>query len=569
MEWFDNISKKYPFWFLIGTGITVYFYSLFNGFVGDDFDQLVQNTFIHSLANLPYFFLGGTFNNGFVSLSGIYYKPVMTIMFSLVHTLVGPSPFFYHFVQLIFHIANAILLFFLFKKFFPRNLSYIVSLLFLIHPINTEAVSYISNLQDVLYTFFGLSGLLVIIYKKQSAKNILITYCLLLLSLLSKETGIVFIGLSLLFQLLYAPKQLMKYISATLIIVGIYAALRIHAVGLYSYHTENFPMMQLSLPERLFHIPSILFYYLKTLLFPFQLAFAQNWVLREITIQNFFLPLSVCLLVVMGIFWLGLQVKGNKQKRHLFFFFLGFLIFGLSLHLQILPLDMTVADRWFYVPFIGILGLGGILWEKFPLSKKWHKSIPYFLLGLMVLLGVLTFARSRNWESQFTLYQHDVKYNTTSYNLLNGWASELMNVGRYNEAEPYIRQSIALEPNFCYSWNNLGSVYAIRKDYAKARKYYETAIERRACVLAYNNLATLMYYHFDVEDAYRYTKKALKEAPGSSRIWLMHALIEHKRGNDEEALKAAKRSYQLNQTQAAAYVYTSLQNHVPFELKEQ
>src|SRR5690348_10152236 len=118
MDWLYNITKKHPLWFLLGTGFTVYFYSLFNGFVGDDFDQLVNNPFVHSLANLPYFFLGGTFNNGFVSLSGIYYKPLMTVLFSLLYTVFQVTPFFYHFTQLLFHLTNVILLYYLFKKFF-------------------------------------------------------------------------------------------------------------------------------------------------------------------------------------------------------------------------------------------------------------------------------------------------------------------------------------------------------------------------------------------------------------------------------------------------------------------
>jgi cytochrome c-type biogenesis protein CcmH/NrfG len=77
-----------------------------------------------------------------------------------------------------------------------------------------------------------------------------------------------------------------------------------------------------------------------------------------------------------------------------------------------------------------------------------------------------------------------------------------------------------------------------------------------------------MYYHFGAEEAYKYTKNALQEVPGSPRLWLMLALIEHKQGNDDEALNAAKRSYQLSPSSAAAYVYTNLKNHQPFALKE-
>jgi protein O-mannosyl-transferase len=598
MDWLNDITKKYPLWILISTGFILYSYSLFNGFVGDDFDQLVNNNFIHSIANIPYFFLGGTFNNGFVSLSGIYYKPVMTIVFSILYSLFQATPFFYHFTQLLFHIANVILLFYLFKKFFPRQYAFSASLIFLIHPINTEAVSYISNLQDVLFTFFGLSGLLLLMYKPQTMRNILIAYLLFLLALLSKETGIVFIALGLFYQFLYNHNQtkmrpnkavilnliqdperfrnkfgmtespVLLHCLFSILTISIYAVLRIRAVGLYNYQTEHFPMVQLSLPERLINIPQILFYYIKTISIPIHLAFAQNWVVTEISLTTFYLPLLVIGIVISLLTWFGLSLKKDHRSFRIFLFFLGFIVLGMSLHLQILPLDMTVADRWFYVPFIGVLGMLAIIFTHISKHKKSVPGLQYGFITLVLLLFCLTFTRSLNWQSQYSLYQHDVRYNTTSYNLLNGWASELMNVGKYNDAEPYIRKSIALKSDFCYSWNNLGSVYAVRKEYGKAREYYETALKRNPCVLAYNNLATLMNYHFEVEDAYIYTKSAIKEVPGSPRLWLMLALIEHKRGNDDKALKAANRSYQLSPSSAAAYVITSLQNKQPFELKE-
>jgi hypothetical protein len=427
----------------------------------------------------------------------------MTIIFSLLYTLFQTTPFFYHLTQLAFHIVNSILLFYLFRKFFPRTPAFIAALIFLIHPINTEAVVYISNLQDVLFTFFGLSGLLILIYRPSTTKFLLIAYVLFLLSLLSKETGIIFILLALLYQIIYmgttnyrvgkfvilnlpagrhglvqdlkrsrnkfGMTNLMTHILLAAITVGIYITLRISAVGLYKYQTENFPMMQLSLSERLLNIPQILFYYLKTFLFPVHLAFAQNWTVKELSFTSFFLPLAGIVLVICLLFSLGWMLRKDIETLKKFYFFLALLILGLSLHLQILPLDMTVADRWFYVPIIGVLGIVGIVGEQIKILKKRQPIFGYSLLCILVFLFCLTFARSLNWQSQYTLYGHDVKYNTSSYNLLNGWASELMNVGRYDEAEPYIRKSIALEPDFCYSWNNLGSIYAIRKDYKKAR----------------------------------------------------------------------------------------------------
>src|SRR5258708_40257019 len=81
--------------FLIIIGLVVYFNSLFNGFIGDDYGQLVNNTSVHSISNIGQFFSNSTFNNSTVSnigsnggsnLSGIYYKPLLSSVYSILYT---------------------------------------------------------------------------------------------------------------------------------------------------------------------------------------------------------------------------------------------------------------------------------------------------------------------------------------------------------------------------------------------------------------------------------------------------------------------------------------------------
>src|SRR5690349_8265942 len=103
--------------FIIIIGLLVYCNALFNGFVGDDNGQIVDNKLIHSLANLPLFFHGSTFYLQQVGqTAGVYYRPMLSTMFALIYALSGPNPFFFHLIQLLLHIVNCILIFLLFKK---------------------------------------------------------------------------------------------------------------------------------------------------------------------------------------------------------------------------------------------------------------------------------------------------------------------------------------------------------------------------------------------------------------------------------------------------------------------
>src|SRR5258708_3016410 len=82
---------------IIFIGIIVYANMLFNGFVSDDSSQIVNNTTIHSLANFPLFFSGGTFYTGGAGIfAGSFYKPLMLIYFSLLYTIFGPASFPFH-----------------------------------------------------------------------------------------------------------------------------------------------------------------------------------------------------------------------------------------------------------------------------------------------------------------------------------------------------------------------------------------------------------------------------------------------------------------------------------------
>lgn len=103
------MAKKLIFLILVCS--LVYGNSLLNNFVWDDEEQVVNNPYIRSFANLPTVFQGSTFNTGGAGLSGWYYKPLMTLWFMVNYHLWGLSPFGFHFTQLTLHLVNSVLVF--------------------------------------------------------------------------------------------------------------------------------------------------------------------------------------------------------------------------------------------------------------------------------------------------------------------------------------------------------------------------------------------------------------------------------------------------------------------------
>jgi len=324
-------------WIIIFLGLLIYGFSLFNGFVWDD--EVV-------------------FQNSISPFDSTYYRPATSVIRSTIYNIFGPRPFFFHFFQLIFHIVTAVFIYYLFKRFFKETLSLILALIFLVHPANVEAVSFASAMQEVLFTLTGLTGLYLFISSKNlSIAKIFLSTVILLIALLMKETAIVFFVLVFCYLFLFKKNKqnvLINYSILIVILLMTYLLVRISGGNLYIHGQGLFPIMRVSFITRLMNIPLIIKYYLGMFFFPINLAIAQHWVIKLPSFIDFFLPLILEVLL-----FLTAVIYSLKKKDKIFaFFFLWFLV-GLLPHLQIIPLNMTVAERWLYFPMIGLLGMMG------------------------------------------------------------------------------------------------------------------------------------------------------------------------------------------------------------------
>ena len=467
-------------WIFILIGLLVYGLSLFNGFVWDDEEQIVNNVFVHSVKNIPLLFQSSTFNTGGAGVSaGTYYRPLMMTFFSFVYQLFGPNPFFFHLFQLFFHILTAILVYLMFKHFFKEMTAFFIALIFLVHPAGVESVAYISAVQDIFYVLFGILAFYIVIKNraKFEFKNIFLINTLLFLSLLSKETAILFFIIIFIYQLIFDRKFIFENLIFFMMTVGIYALLRFALAGVFFTPYHNAPIVQLSLWQRIMMIPAIFFYYLKLFFYPLDLAVMQHWVIRTLDFRMLLGSLSA------GI--LALLLWKQRFNRNFIFFFLWFII-TIFPYLQIFPLDMTVAERWFYLPVVGILGMMGAVW-----SKSGNKLV---IMGVIIIaiFSIRSFFRTMDWKNGLTLYGRDIKISKGAFDLENNYGVELFRAGDYQEAKVHFLKSTELAPYWWTNWNNLGAVYEQEKNYQKASEYYQKSIDNGQYYLAYENMAKIL-----------------------------------------------------------------------------
>ncbi len=139
-------------------GFIVYFNCLFNGFVWDDQKQIVTSPLAHTISSIPTLFTIGQVN--------IFYRPVFLSYLTIVNTLFQGNVFFFHFLQVGMHILSVIILFLILKKFLKVTIAFVVSLVFLVHPMNVEAVAYMSAVSDVMVFLFGILALYILTKSK-------------------------------------------------------------------------------------------------------------------------------------------------------------------------------------------------------------------------------------------------------------------------------------------------------------------------------------------------------------------------------------------------------------------
>lgn len=554
--------------FLVLTGLLVYAMVVFNGFVADDFLQIVYNTKIHSLSNIPQLFFGSTYDSGGADrLAGIFYRPVMLIFFSLLHALFGLNPAIYHLFQLLLHIANALLLFFFLRRFFPESISFVSSLIFLVHPINTEAVVFIADFQEVLFFFFGISALLLITQKKPTRRTYFFSSVLFLLSLLSKETGVLFLFISLFLNYFYYKRREILFFLLVGMAFSLYLVLRYGIAHLHLAEKAVAPIASAPFLVRMMNLPLIDFYYISTFLFPKDLISNQFWIIRETTVQDFVVPLVFSVVVFGIIGFLGYRIYRKKQLFPLFLLFSFWLLIGLGLHMQFYPLDATVADRWFYSPIVGFIGIGAIFYMQY--GKKIPRKLTLVTCVVIVLLlGIRTIVRVPNWKDGLTLTTHDIKIVRKNFLMDNIHATELITAGRYKEAKPFVLSSVSEYPYYA-NLNNLAIVYTAEKNKKMAKKYLWEAVQHSQHYKIYENYANFLLVYDNEKEARDFSQKALKVFPKNAALWRIFAQSSYLLKDYKKAKEAAKMAYALLPTQENSEIYLLLSQNKKIVVPQQ
>jgi protein O-mannosyl-transferase len=256
-----SIIKFIPILILLLVSCAVYFNALSGNFVYDDTSQIVDNPWITNIRNIVTIFSKSvwSFQPGAITN---YYRPLMHMVYMLNYHIFGLKPWGFHLVNILFHCGVSVLVFLVIRRFLTEQrvttssvyLSppFIAAMLFALHPIHTEAVTWIAGLPDVAFTFFYLLSFYFFIRSKAvRSGSYLFSVVSFAIAAFFKEPAltlpVVLFAYDYVFQKdqPYFPDYVKRYVPYLVIAVG-YLALRIHALGgfapakmLFSFSTEG------------------------------------------------------------------------------------------------------------------------------------------------------------------------------------------------------------------------------------------------------------------------------------------------------------------------------------------
>lgn len=374
----------------------------------DDDVYFTNNPFIKSLSldNIKAIFTqpyGGNFH------------PITTLIEAFEYKFFKLNASSYHFVSLIIHLINSVLVFILAGKFFNKiEFKAIIATIFALHPMHVESVAWISDKTDLYYTFFFLLGMLSYLKYTFSGKKMLLvpTFIYYTLSILCKPSAIAFPFILIFIDYYYGKKlnkELVYKIPFFLVacIFGYITYFTLHVDTKLSIYL----MPDYSLMERFFVANYTFCYYIYQFFFPLGLS-ALHLAPKEIPFYFYFTPVFTAAI-------LYLVYRSLKFGREIMFGFL-FYLFTIGLVLQIIPSGYTiVAERYSYLPYFG---LAFILAHLISLADKKeiqlpkaisgnHKLILYIFAGFLI---VLTFLRTNEWKDLESINRNIADMNPNS-----------------------------------------------------------------------------------------------------------------------------------------------------------
>jgi tetratricopeptide (TPR) repeat protein len=530
-------------------------------FVYDDLGQIVNNPVVHSWRYLPWYFHSNVWMQQYAV--GNYYRPLFLFWLLLNYTLFGLHPLFWHLTTVLAHLAATGMVYLLARRLTSGQVTAAIAALFFgVHPIHLEAVAWISGVTEPLLATLLLPAFLCYLNHRERGRErpwLLLSLLLFALALLTKETAVVLPALLFAYEWIYVREAGQPYtrrLASSLRSIAPYLVLLVPYLLARANALQGLAHQLVNISPRIafLSIPSVLWFYVKKLVFPVPLsAFYDMPYITHFSWQHFWGPLLGVLgaALIVGMWWW-------RSRSRLVAFAAAWLVLPLLplLDLRVLPQGDFVHDRYLYLPSIGFsillaLALRKLEWGRRKLLGRPAVEVAGALV-LALLLAVGTVVQSVPWANELLLFYHGMAIapiNDLPSNLLG---NALVRRGMYAEGIKIYRIVLARDPTFWFANYRMGYAQYMLGHYSEAELYLGRAVAVHPLPeeLYYLGLTRLNLGR--LEEASADLQQALRAAPGSPGYNYALGLVLKKQGKLEAARQHFQAELAKNPHDAAA-----------------
>lgn len=515
-------------------GFTVYLNSFSVPFVFDDFPNIRDNPSIRLTA------IGIEDLRATVFESPIVRRPIANISFALNYLAGGYDVKGYHLVNILIHVANGVLVYFLALVLLRRDraithrpsvpdrrlrlAALFAAAVFIAHPLQIQAVTYIVQRMTSMSTMFYLMSLLLYLLGRQredrSGRSVFWLTALVawLLALGSKEIAATLPVVIVLIEYFFFrdplkawpgihPGYLLFALTATAGVVLLYLGTEPAVII-----AEQYAGLDMTPGERLLTELRVLVFYLSLMVFPYpgHLSLEHTFSISHSLTD----PITTLMAAAMLIALLIAALRLARRHPTLSFCILWFPVTQ-SIESSIIGLELAFEHR-LYLPMFGFsLAVAYLL----SLTPARYATVVTVLGGILVaVLMTASIVRNMVWQDPAALWADAASKNPASHRARNNLGRVLIDQGEHAQAALQFNEAIRINPEYAEPHNNLGTLYAQEKRFDQAREHFSIAIALNPqYAQAYNNLGVALLSQGLAREAAVRLGQAVHIAPGYAK----------------------------------------------------
>jgi tetratricopeptide (TPR) repeat protein len=481
------------------------------------------------------------------------WHPITWLSHILDWQLFGSNAGGHHLTNLVFHIANTLILFYVLMRMtgavWP---SAFVAALFALHPLHVESVAWISERKDLLSTFLWLLTMWAYVYYVSRPKigKYLLVVMFLILGLMAKP---MLVTLPFVFLLLdYWPlNRLISRCSLIYLVIEkipLFAMVFVLSIVAFivqkkggAIHTEDY-----SFSVRLANASISYMQYIIKMIWPVHLA-----VFYPHPDQNVSVPIAVISAVFLLIVTvLVIRFAGNhKYLVTGWFWYLGTLVPVIGL---IQVGSHAMADRYTYMTLTGLFIIIAFSAKEF-VPKQRYKMLVLPAVAVLIILSVITARQVRYWKNSITMFEHTLAVTENNYNIRFNYTYYLCKLGRFDETIEQFEELLkfksdsATHSDFGIALLHTGRVQDAVEHFRLAMKYDPN------CLPAHFNLAVALQDQGRLDEAVGEYRKYLQIKPDDPNALNALGTALGQQGKLDEAVKYLTQALRIDPNSGDAH----------------